>query len=82
MNSLKTFFPYVLKYRREFIFGISALIITDSMTLLVPWLIKEFIDVLPEKPAMEQLIKIIFLAFGVTCVIQNSSYIIIIIIYF
>jgi ATP-binding cassette subfamily B multidrug efflux pump len=31
--------------------GISALIITDSMTLVVPWLIKEFIDVLPGKPS-------------------------------
>ena len=30
--------------------GIAALIITDSMTLLVPWLIKGFIDVLPSKP--------------------------------
>lgn len=30
--------------------GITALIITDSMTLVVPWLIKEFIDVLPDKP--------------------------------
>ena len=30
--------------------GIAALIITDSMTLVVPWLIKEFIDVLPQKP--------------------------------
>ncbi|MFL2915801.1 MAG: ABC transporter transmembrane domain-containing protein [Nitrospinia bacterium] len=31
--------------------GITALIITDSMTLVVPWLIKEFIDVLPNKPS-------------------------------
>jgi len=74
VNSLKTFFPYVRKYRREFIFGISALIITDSMTLLVPWLIKEFIDVLPEKPAMEQLIKIIFLLFVISLVLILGRY--------
>ena len=30
--------------------GIAALLITDSMTLVVPWLIKEFIDLLPQKP--------------------------------
>ena len=36
--------------------GIAALIITDSMTLVVPWLIKEFIDILPEKPSSETLL--------------------------
>ncbi|MZH02766.1 MAG: ABC transporter ATP-binding protein [Nitrospinae bacterium] len=37
--------------------GIAALIITDSMTLVVPWLIKEFIDVLPSKPSSEVLLE-------------------------
>jgi ATP-binding cassette, subfamily B, multidrug efflux pump len=51
LKNLKTFWPYISKYKKELMIGISALIITDSMTLLVPWLIKEFIDVLPQKPS-------------------------------
>ena len=74
MSSLKTFLPYVRKYRREFIFGIGALIITDSMTLLVPWLIKEFIDVLPEKPAIEQFLKYIILLFVISLVLIIGRY--------
>ena len=63
MNILKTFFPYVRKYREEFLLGIGALIITDAMTLLVPWLIKEFIDVLPGKPPEQVLLKYVFYLF-------------------
>ena len=40
--------------------GIAALIITDSMTLVVPWLIKEFIDVLPQKPPSGVLLEYTF----------------------
>ena len=40
--------------------GIAALIITDSMTLLVPWLIKGFIDVLPSKPPLGILLEYTF----------------------
>ncbi len=43
------------------VIGISALIITDSVTLVVPWLIKEFIDILPGKPHPEILLKYVFL---------------------
>ena len=51
MNNLKSFLPYVSKYRREFFLGVLALIFTDAMTLVVPWLIKEFIDIISGKPA-------------------------------
>ena len=40
--------------------GIVALIITDSMTLVVPWLIKEFIDILPKKPSSGILLEYTF----------------------
>ena len=49
MNNLKSFLPYVNKYRREFLLGVLALIVTDAMTLVVPWLIKEFIDIISLK---------------------------------
>ncbi len=61
LENLKSFWPYISKYQRELVLGIVALIITDSMTLVVPWLIKEFIDVLPGKPSSEILLKYTFL---------------------
>ena len=69
MNILKTFFPYVHKYREEFLLGIGALIITDAMTLLVPWLIKEFIDVLPGKPTEQVLLKYVIYLFSISLVL-------------
>ncbi len=74
MNNLKAFFPYVRKYRREFLFGIVALIIADCMTLVVPWLIKEFIDILPQKPAVEQLLKYVLFLFLISLVLVVGRY--------
>jgi len=69
LNILKTFFPYVRKYRQEFLLGIGALIITDTMTLLVPWLIKEFIDVIPEKPPEAVLLRYVMYLFSISLVL-------------
>ena len=74
MNNLKSFFPYVLKYRREFLFGIVALIVADCMTLVVPWLIKEFIDVLPQKPPSDQLLKYVFFLFLISLILVVGRY--------
>ncbi len=74
MESLKLFWPYVSKYRSELFLGIVALIITDSMTLTVPWLIKEFIDVLPEKPSSTHLLKYVLLLFFVSLVLVVGRY--------
>ena len=74
MNNLKSFFPYVRKYRREFLFGIVALIVADCMTLVVPWLIKEFVDVLPQKPASDQLLKYVFFLFLISLVLVVGRY--------
>ena len=60
MNNFKTFWPYISKYKRELMIGIAALIITDSMTLVVPWIIKGFIDVLPNKPSSGVLLEYTF----------------------
>ena len=54
--------------------GIAALIITDSMTLVVPWLIKEFIDVLPGKPSSELLLKYVFLLLAVSLFLVAGRY--------
>jgi ATP-binding cassette subfamily B protein len=74
LNNLKTFIPYVKKYRREFLLGIAALIITDAMTLVVPWLIKEFIDILPEKPAAQQLARYVGFLLMLSVVIVVGRY--------
>ena len=74
MNNLKSFFPYVRKYRREFLFGIVALIVADCMTLVVPWLIKEFIDVLPQKPPSDQLLKYVFFLFLISLILVVGRY--------
>ncbi len=69
MENLKFFWPYIFKYRKELALGIGALIITDSMTLVVPWLIKEFIDILPGKPSSELLLKYVFMLLLVSFVL-------------
>ena len=74
MNNLKSFFPYVRKYRREFLFGIVALIVADCMTLVVPWLIKEFVDVLPQKPASDQFLKYVFFLFLISLILVVGRY--------
>ena len=74
MNNLKSFFPYVRKYRREFLFGIVALIVADCMTLVVPWLIKEFVDILPQKPASDQLLKYVIFLFLISLILVVGRY--------
>ena len=74
MEILKSFWPYISKYRREFLIGIAALIVTDSMTLAVPWLLKEFIDVLPERPSSTLLLKYVFLLFMISLVLVVGRY--------
>ena len=74
MNNLKSFLPYVSKYRREFLLGILALIVTDAMTLVVPWLIKEFIDIISGKPAKEQILKYVLLLFLISLGLMGGRY--------
>lgn len=74
MNNLKAFFPYIRKYRKEFLLGIFSLIVADCMTLVVPWLIKEFIDLLPQKPAVESLVKYVLFLFLISLVLVVGRY--------
>jgi ATP-binding cassette, subfamily B, multidrug efflux pump len=74
LDNIKSFWPYILKYRKEFLIGIAALILTDSMTLTVPWLIKEFIDILPGKPSSQVLFKYVLLLFLISSVLVVGRY--------
>jgi ATP-binding cassette subfamily B multidrug efflux pump len=50
LKTIKSFIPYLHKYRREIGIGIAALLITDLTGLVIPWLLKQFIDALPNDP--------------------------------
>jgi len=74
LNNLKSFLPYVSKYRRELLLGILALIITDAMTLVVPWLIKDFIDIISVKPEKAQILKYVLLLFLISLGLMGGRY--------
>ena len=51
MKRIKAFIPYLLAYRWEISIGIIALLATDLIGLAIPWILKNFIDLLPNKPS-------------------------------
>jgi ATP-binding cassette subfamily B protein len=57
LPNFKPFFPYIKRYRREIIIGLIALLVTDLTGLAIPWLLKNFIDLLPEDPSQSLLIR-------------------------
>ena len=57
MDRLRPFIPFFLAYRWEILIGIIALLFTDALGLLIPWLVKNVIDLLPNKPSSSVLIQ-------------------------
>ncbi len=57
MDRLRPFIPFFLAYRWEILIGIIALLFTDALGLLIPWLVKNVIDLLPDKPSSSILIQ-------------------------
>jgi ATP-binding cassette subfamily B protein len=55
MRRIKAFIPYLWAYRWEMSVGIIALLATDLIALAIPWILKNFIDVLPHKPSGSEL---------------------------
>jgi ATP-binding cassette subfamily B protein len=51
MKRIRAFIPYLLAYRWEISIGIIALLATDLIGLAIPWILKNFIDLLPQKPS-------------------------------
>ncbi len=51
MKRIRAFIPYLLAYRWEMTIGIIALLATDFIGLAIPWILKNFIDLLPQKPS-------------------------------
>ncbi|QPJ66252.1 MAG: ABC transporter ATP-binding protein [Candidatus Nitrohelix vancouverensis] len=55
-DNIKFFLPFFLKYRKEFAWGILALLVTDAAGLAIPWLLKEVIDSLPQAAHRDDMI--------------------------
>ncbi len=56
-EKIKPFLPFMAKYRREMAVGLTALLVTDLAGLVIPWLLKNFIDLLPKDPSRSILLK-------------------------
>ncbi|CAI2718748.1 ABC transporter ATP-binding protein [Nitrospina watsonii] len=57
MEHVRTFIHYMKPYRREILLGTVALLLTDLVGLVIPWLIKQVIDLLPNDPAQSVLMQ-------------------------
>ncbi len=65
LSKLRPFLPFLVQYKREVLIGMGALLVTDVAGLAIPWLLKAFIDLLPESPTSATLLKysgLLFLA--------------------
>ncbi len=54
-SRLKPFLPFLAAYRKEILIGIASLVITDVLTMVIPWWIKTFIDALSNNAAESSL---------------------------
>ena len=60
--------PYVLRYRREFVLGLACVLVTTSIQLLSPWILKHAIDDLNGGITRQKLVLYAGLLLGVACV--------------
>ncbi len=73
-EKIKPFLPFMAKYKREMAVGMAALLITDITALVIPWLLKEFIDLLPDDPSRSHLLKYAGLLFLTSAVLAIGRY--------
>jgi ATP-binding cassette subfamily B multidrug efflux pump len=66
--ALRRLLPYVLKYRREFGWGLICLFITTAIQLLPPWVLKFAVDDLTQGVTREKLIRYAALILGITII--------------
>ncbi len=62
------------KYRREMAIGMTALLMTDLAGLVIPWLLKEFVDLLPQDPSRSVLLKYAGLLFATSTFLAVGRY--------
>jgi ATP-binding cassette subfamily B multidrug efflux pump len=73
-EKIKPFLPFMAKYKREMAVGMAALLMTDITGLVIPWLLKEFVDLLPEDPSRSHLLKYAGLLFLTSVVLAVGRY--------
>ena len=56
LEKIKPYLPYVLRYRREMMIGMVALLFADLAGLSIPWLLKMVVDKLPNNPSNRDLL--------------------------
>ena len=73
-EKIKPFLPFMVKYKREMAVGMTALLMTDLAGLVIPWLLKEFVDLLPQDPGRSHLLKYAGLLFLTSVVLAVGRY--------
>jgi ATP-binding cassette, subfamily B, multidrug efflux pump len=59
--------PFVLKYRRDFLLGLACVVVTTSIQLLSPWVLKLAIDDLNAGVTRQKLLVYAALLLGIAC---------------
>jgi ATP-binding cassette subfamily B protein len=67
-SALRRLFPYISRYRRPFSLGLVCVVITTSVQLLSPWVLKHAIDDLTTSVTREKLAFYALLLLGIACV--------------
>ncbi|MDA0691028.1 MAG: ABC transporter ATP-binding protein [Nitrospinae bacterium] len=73
-KKIQPFLPFMAKYRREMAIGMTALLMTDLAGLVIPWLLKEFVDLLPQDPSRSVLLKYAGLLFATSTFLAVGRY--------
>lgn len=73
-KKIQPFLPFMAKYRREMAIGMIALLMTDLAGLVIPWLLKEFVDLLPQNPSRSVLLKYAGLLFATSTFLAVGRY--------
>ena len=67
-SALRRLLPYALRYRRQFSFGLACVLITTSIQLLSPWILKYAIDDLGRGVTRRKLALYASLLLAIACV--------------
>ncbi len=71
---LKPLLPFIARHKREMLIGIFALLVTDVAGLVIPWLLKVIVDLLPGRPSQATLVFYAGLLFAAALVQAAARY--------
>ncbi len=67
-RAFRRLFPFVLRYRRQFLLGLLCVVLSSTFQLLGPWVLKYAIDDLGQAVTRQKLVLYAALILGVACV--------------